>query len=794
LCFVGCTPAWQPLYDDANLKLQQGDYDAAIQKADAGYRQSRNKDPLWSWRFRILQAEALLRNHQPEKSADLLGEDPPPSLPVEITARKRIIKGQALCRSKRQAAGEAELNQADGLIPSSASSLRAELVFARGNCALNTPSLATQYFKKAAELAGATDPFIAASATGNIGYLAGLEGRRDEAIDWLQRVVPLAKAAHSPLLEEKTFGNLGQNYVELGDYKRAIENSERAEKIASDIGRQDDQEAWLVDLGVSYAAITGDYPGKAEASYLKALAIAFKLHDVAMARTALHDLAQLSIKDHSLDKAEIYWKQEVAQPSPGATYDIDASLDQAEISLARSDLTKAQQLFQSIVQNPRANALRRARALAQLGKICWNEQDPVQANRLFQQSFDTMEEAILKTKEEYRVSFMDTYPYFDTYIAFLVSQGKSNQALGLAEHIRALAQGTHFDKLHGLNISKIQSVLKTRHQILLDYQVTDDVSYLWVVTPDKFKIFHLPSHQELYSLIDAYNKAIQKQRKIDDSFGGQELYKAIIQPAEALIPPGSQVVIVPSKILSLVDFETLIVPGSKPHYWIEDVVIQNLGSLSEMAAPSPIRYHPAKELLLIGAPEQASSEFPTLKHADDEIFRVRNHFPARLEQVISGPGATPESYKSSDPQQYRFIHFVTHGIANEKAPMDSAIVLSGHADSYKLYARDIIRIPIHADLVTISACYGAGKRWYVSEGMVGLGWAFMRAGARQVVAALWELDDSSTPQLMDDFYSEIQSGKTIANALHSAKLKMLHSDDLHSLPYYWASLQLYSGS
>jgi CHAT domain-containing protein len=315
-----------------------------------------------------------------------------------------------------------------------------------------------------------------------------------------------------------------------------------------------------------------------------------------------------------------------------------------------------------------------------------------------------------------------------------------------------------------------------------------------VVTPDKVKIFHLPSHLELHSLIGAYNKAIQEQRKIDDSFGGQELYKALILPAEALIPPGSQVVIIPSKILSLVDFETLIVPGSKPHYWIEDVVIQNLGSLSEMPGPAPGRGHPAKELLLIGGPEEVNSEFPTLKHADEEIARVRSHFPARLEQVISGPSATPESYKSSNPQQYRFIHFVTHGIASEKAPMESAIVLSGHAGSYKLYARDIVSIPIHADLVTISACYGAGKRWYVSEGMVGLGWAFTRAGARQVVAALWEVDDSSMPQLMDNFYSEIQSGKTIANALHSAKLKMLHSDDLHSRPYYWASLQLYSGS
>ncbi len=744
---AGCTPAWRPLYDDANLKLQQGYYDAAIQKAGEGYRQSQNKDALWSWRFRILQAEALLRNRRPKESVDLLGESPAPSLPVEITARKRIVKGQALCRLKQRTDGETELKEAEGLIPSSGSSLQAELAFARGNCAFDTHPVAKQYFEKAAELAGTTDPFVGASAMGNIGYLSGQEGRRDEAIDWLQRVVPLAQAANSQLLEEKTLGNLGFNYAELGDYKRAIENSERAERIASDIGRLDDQEAWLVDLGVSYDALTGDYPGKAEASYLKALSIASKLHDADIARRALHDLTQLAIKEHDLAKAEAYWKQEVAQVSPGISYDIDASLDLAEIALAQRDLPKAKQLFQDILQNPQTNALRRSIAQEQLGKIYWSQNDPAQADRLFRQGIRTIEDELSRIKEEYRVSFLDKHPFFDSYIRFLVSQNKPIEALRMAEHNRALAQGAHSH--NEINIAVVQHTLKTRHQILLDYQVTDDESYLWVVTSNKFKIFHLPSHQELHSLIDAYNKAIQEQRKIDDSFGGQELYKAIIQPAEALIPPGAQVVIVPSKILSLVDFETLIVPGSKPHYWIEDVVIQNLGSLSEMAGPSSVRHHPAKELLLIGAPVEANSLFPTLKHADDEISRVKSHFPPSLERVLSGPSATPESYKSSNPQQYRFIHFVTHGIASEKIPMESAIVLSSNTGSYKLYARDIISIPIQADLVTISACYGAGKRWYVSEGMVGLGWAFMRAGAHQVVAALWEVDDSSTPALMD---------------------------------------------
>jgi CHAT domain-containing protein/tetratricopeptide (TPR) repeat protein len=793
---VGCKQAsWQPRYDDAHLKLQQGYYDGAIQAASEGYRQSQKKDALWSWRFRILQAEALMRNRQFKQSVDLLVENPPPNLPPEITARKRIVQGQALCRFNRRADGKAILNQAEDLIPSGSASLYAELAFARGNCAFDTPLVARQYFEKAAELARGKDPFIEASALGNVGYLLGAEGRRDEAVDWFQKVVPPAQAANSPLLEEKALGNLGESYAELGDYKRAIDNSESAEHTASDIGRLDDQEVWLVDLGMSYAALPGDYPGKAESAYLKALAIATGLHDAEIARRALHDLTQLALKERAFGKAEAYWKQEVAQIATEISLDLDATLDEAELAESQRDLVKAKLLFQRILDSPKTNALRRSVAQEWLGKIYWNEHDFAHAGRMFRAGLHTVEDALSKRKEEYRVSFLDQHAFFDTYIRFLVAQGKPAQALQVAEHGRSLAQST--DPRHAsteLNIGVVQRRLRERNQIILDYQLTDDESYLWVLTPAHFQIFHLPSHQELHSLIDGYNTAIQEQRTIDDSFGGKELYKALVQPAQRLIPLGSQVIIVPSKILCLLNFETLIVPGNKPHYWVDDVVVQNLSSLGESRVAHSIHNRNVKELLLIGAPEEVNTSFPTLKHASDEIARVGNRFTALQERVISGAGATPESYKSSNPQQYRFIHFVTHGIANEMVPMESAIVLSGNAASYKLYARDIVSIPLQADLVTISACYGAGKRWYVSEGIVGLGWAFMRAGAHQVIAALWEVDDAVTPKLMDDLYTGLKKGQSAAAALRAAKLKMLLSDDLHRRPYYWASLQLYSGS
>ena len=134
--------------------------------------------------------------------------------------------------------------------------------------------------------------------------------------------------------------------------------------------------------------------------------------------------------------------------------------------------------------------------------------------------------------------------------------------------------------------------------------------------------------------------------------------------------------------------------------------------------------------------------------------------------------------------------------SSDLSPLDSAVVLSPSGlqeDSFKLYARDVIRCPLHARLVTISTCYGAGTRAYTGEGLVGLSWAFLRAGAHNVVGALWEVNDTSTPQLMDRFYAELTTGKSPDVALREAKLEFLHSSSAFRKAYYWAPFQLYTG-
>jgi CHAT domain-containing protein len=202
-------------------------------------------------------------------------------------------------------------------------------------------------------------------------------------------------------------------------------------------------------------------------------------------------------------------------------------------------------------------------------------------------------------------------------------------------------------------------------------------------------------------------------------------------------------------------------------------------------------------MLLIGDPVYRESEYATLPNAAQEVANVAGHFAADHRMVLTGAQASPDAYRDHQPGGFSYIHFVAHATANMTAPLDSAVVLSrdrGEAGTYKLYARDILQQNLHADLVTLSSCYGSGSRQYTGEGLVGLAWAFLRAGSHQVIGAMWEVSDVSTPQLMDNLYAELAKGSQPDIALRAAKLAMLHSNGVFRKPLYWAPFLLYSGA
>jgi CHAT domain-containing protein len=276
---------------------------------------------------------------------------------------------------------------------------------------------------------------------------------------------------------------------------------------------------------------------------------------------------------------------------------------------------------------------------------------------------------------------------------------------------------------------------------------------------------------------------------------GRALYQMLIAPVSDLIRPGSNVVLLNDDALSQLNFETLIVPTPRPHYWIEDATVVSAPSLY-MLASAKSSDTAARKALLLGDALSPDPDYPELPKASAEMRQIEKHFAPTDQTVFVRQNANPTAYLTSSPQQYAYIHFVAHGVASLTDPLDSAIILSRANvadDSFKLYARDIIQWPLHARLVTISSCYGGGTRAYAGEGLVGLSWAFLRAGAHNVIGALWEVSDDSTPALMDVLYQGLEQGMPPSAALRRAKLALLHGPSNFRHPFFWAPFQIYTG-
>jgi len=101
---------------------------------------------------------------------------------------------------------------------------------------------------------------------------------------------------------------------------------------------------------------------------------------------------------------------------------------------------------------------------------------------------------------------------------------------------------------------------------------------------------------------------------------------------------------------------------------------------------------------------------------------------------------------------------------------------------------------LDADLVVLSACetgLASGSRADVPPGddWVGLVRSFLSAGASEVVATLWRVEDRATADLMSKFYQELASGEPARSALAAAQREML-DDPATQSPFYWAGFVL----
>jgi len=738
----------------------------------------------------------------------LLNSPPAPPNKPEFTIQVHALAGLAYAHLHQFAEAGQELEKAEQLCAAPADPTCGELLLAHGVLSTERGRFieAQRDFEQTLASAQAhKDRFLESTALLNLAAASLQQQHFDEALDHSDAAYRLAASLDFGEITLNALGNLGWAYYKLGDPEKALGYFVDAKQRATQLGSIIDEEVWLTTAGYVYLGLH-NY-AIAEQSYQQALNLAQQINSKEDILNALMSLALVSEQTGKLEQARQYSDRAItmARADGNRLDELYPLLVKGRVAARLHATAQAEQVFREVARDPNSDVSLKWAAEHALARLYDDENQLDSANRAYLAALSIFEIArsMLKHEESALPFLTNAAGIYDDYIQFLVARGRPNQALRVADYGRArtLTEGLGLLKKETSFVPgplHEQEVARRAGSAILYYWLGEKQSYLWAVTPQKTSLFQLRPASEIDAAVQRYRKALAGPQDVRATvnYDGVALYQMLVAPAHTMLAKQKKILIIPHDSLNGLNFETLLVPEPKLHYWIEDVTVGSASSLRLLSSSRTSSDSGSGNLLLIGDPVAPSREYGELPKAAVEMENIEKHFAPAHRTTYARTRATVSAYLASKPEQFAYIHFVAHGTASRLSPLDSAVILSrsaDQADSFKLYARDIIRHPLHARLVTISTCYGAGARAYTGEGLVGLSWAFLRAGAHNVVGALWEVNDTSTPQLMDQFYLELKNGRSPEVALRTAKLSLLNSNGVFRKPFYWAPFQLYGG-
>ncbi len=769
-------------------------------------------NPLWAPKFRLQQAKVRLYQGRYQEALLLLKPSLPGNPPdVSLAMMRSTLLSIAYKRTGDPARAAQALEDAEKLCPDELSCSGVQL--AHGIVAVEEDRLADadRAFRLCLVSASASsDSFLKMQALLNLGVVALRQEYYDEALSRFRQASTVANAIGARLALEKATGNVGWALYKLGDFRQALANSQLAEQRAAALGSTADQVGWLNDSGLSQYRL-GDLDA-AKSSYKRSLQLAQSIQNAEYTGDALVALASLSLQAGDLPDAlnRSREAQRIAEQRGNISDTLRPSLIEALVLEKQGKTSAAKNQLLSLELKSSAKPSLHWEIENALAKLSADAGDNKFANIWFRRAIEMFHDQRSSVSDiNSRLPFVENgASLYVSYMEYLLGQGRFEDALRILDQGRAATLAEDLAGPAGnpreaarRSFSHPNDVARRLNATILVYCLRPATSYLWAITASRMSFFRLPGKEKILPLIESHTRAVLSLKDVlsQENAPGTALYHHLVEPAGQFLAPGGKVFVIADEGMNGLNFETLLTSGERPHFWIEDVTIINARSLSLLAKNGavPLFDRSSRRLLLVGDPIYSGNEYERLPHATEEVASIARQFSPEQRMILTGDQATPAVFQASRPGEFAYIHFVTHGMASATDPLDSAVILSpqpGDAESYKLYARQILDQRLHADLVTISSCYGSGIRSYSGEGLVGLAWAFLRAGSHHVIGALWAIDDISTPQLMSDLYDGLAHGVEPAAALRSAKMLMIRRGGTFRKPFYWAPFQLYAGT
>ena len=699
--------------------------------------------------------------------------------------------------------------------------------------------------RQALELSQPLDqPYETGSILHNLAAADFLAGDCERALNEAERALALRREVADGHAQAMSLLAIAKDYVCMGDAQNALDAYRALIPQWQQLKDDRNQAASLNEMGVVYTE-TGAWD-KARLVLDESLQLRDKAADVGGQGESLVNLGLLALRSHEYAKASGYFDRALALPKdreykrrmgyalegkaeaishlgrkPEAVAMLRESLAYirdvgdptgeslvhrvlGEVEASPEEYRRAAELAQGIGDKPSE-----AIALTNLGGLQLRRGDVAAAKQALEPAVDLIEGSRATLRDprlrmDYLAASREAY---ELSIEALTASGSAGREAAFAvserAHARTLLDAIGTTATPPADLRTIQAEALDGETALAEYFLGDRKSWLWLATKDSFEMFELPARSVLEPMIRRYysglsarsapvaNETLEQRaarirvadRKVETE--GAQLGQILLGPVRARIGK-RRLLVADDGLLRLapmasmgIENEIVLIPSGS--YVVES---RRRGS----AALSG-------RILILADPEFRGADYPSLPWTRREADAIAALAPAGQAEERLGADASVGMLRNAASGKFEFIHVATHTVVDGRNSQMSGIVLAtadreGRSQPGILRLRDIYQLHLRTELVTLSACESGVGENLAGEGMIGLSHAFLFAGARQVVASLWKVEDAATQKLMVAFYRGMYQQKLKpAAALHAAQ-REVRADARYRAPYYWAGFAM----
>lgn len=350
----------------------------------------------------------------------------------------------------------------------------------------------------------------------------------------------------------------------------------------------------------------------------------------------------------------------------------------------------------------------------------------------------------------------------------------------------------------------------TPDEVILEYVLDEPRSFCLSISRGEARITKLNAgRRQIEELTGSYLSQVRALKPASNL--ARELYSILLDPIPTLAGK-THFIIVPDGKIYFLPFDAL--EDGNSQFLIKSVIVTYVPSASvreilKARRPShlPTRAflgvgdvaydtsHPAPFTgrILRGLFDLAGVHLRNLPGTRQEVVTAERALGGRGSVMLLGTNATTAALEEEPLGDFSVLHLAVHSIPSTQYPTRAALVLARRPTSNEdglLQQWEIIGLSLNADLVTLSACDTGIGKLEGEEGVTDLADAFLFAGAKSVVASLWESDDQYTEALMQRFYQHLAEHENKAVALQQAKRDLLGEYGSDVPPFYWAGFVL----